>query len=413
MDNNLKNRVMRIKNLFLKCVICLVGVNVFISCEKDINLLDDSGISDPELLEISDLTYTGAFRVSSDTFGESSSNYASGAMAYNADNNSIYIVGHQQVNAIAEFPIPELLQETNLMALNVVSPLQGFKTILDAVDNPTGVNRINGMIYKNGQLIVNAEVWYDASGTNSNTTLVVRNAASLNTSAIDGYYALNGAAHAAGYLSPIPAEWRERFNSEYLTGWSSVNSIISRYSYGPTLFTFNIADLMNGMSKSGPVQTVPFMNFSFNDQNFITPPSGDPGQDLWNYLSKGIYGFIVPGTRTFAVFGSTGGIASGVGYKITQDNGNLCGGYCAYQASDYSNYYWFFDVEEILSAEKVYSPRPYAYGKFSVPFDDEGSHKIIGGTFDETSGMLYLALQSAGQVGQYDRPPLIVGYKMP
>ncbi|WP_340200004.1 hypothetical protein [Ascidiimonas sp. W6] len=193
-----------------------------------------------------------------------------------------------------------------------------------------------------------------------------------------------------------------------------MNSIISRYSYGPSLFTFNHKDLLlNAAESAGAIKTTPFMNFSFGDENYITPRSDDSGQDLWNYLSKGIYGFIILGTKTFAVFGSTGGITSGIGYKTTQDNGNLRGGYCSYQASDNYNYYWFFDVEEILSAENVYDPRPYAYGEFLISFDDFGANRIIGGTFDHKSNMLYLALKSAGRVGQYDRPPLIVGYRVP
>ena len=130
--------------------------------------------------------------------------------------------------------------------------------------------------------------------------------------------------------------------------------------------------------------------------------------DLWNFLSRGVYGFVVPGTRTFAVFGSSGGVDSGIGYKITQNNGNLCGGYCAYDAADYYNYYWFFDVDEILAATETYEPRPYAYGRWSVPFDDGGRHRIIGGTFDPATMTLYLSLENAGQVGDYDRPPVIL-----
>ena len=56
---------------------------------------------------------------------------------------------------------------------------------------------------------------------------------------------------------------------------------------------------------------------------------------------------------------------------------------------------------------------PYAYGAWSVPFDDNGSHSIIGGTFDEESGVLYLTLSKAGQVGTYDRPPVIVAFQIP
>ncbi len=71
---------------------------------------------------------------------------------------------------------------------------------------------------------------------------------------------------------------------------------------------------------------------------------------LWNSLSRGIYGFIIPDTRTFAVFGSSGGV--------------------------------------------------------------DCNHSIIGGTSNPADQVLYLALDRAGQVGDYDRPPLILAFKL-
>lgn len=37
---------------------------------------------------------------------------------------------------------------------------------------------------------------------------------------------------------------------------------------------------------------------------------------------------------------------------------------------------------------------------------------IIGATFDPTTNILYLAVENAAQLGTYDRPPLIVTYKL-
>ena len=87
-----------------------------------------------------------------------------------------------------------------------------------------------------------------------------------------------------------------------------------------------------------------------------------PASPLWNFLSKARFGFIAPGTSTFVVLGETGGTRSGIGYKITQDNGNLCGGYCAYDHDDDDNAFWLFDVNDILAADDVHLPRPYAFG---------------------------------------------------
>ena len=62
--------------------------------------------NDPGLLTIEELQYEGAFRLSSDTFGASSTNYAVGTLAYNPENHSLFIAGHATGYSIAEFTIP-------------------------------------------------------------------------------------------------------------------------------------------------------------------------------------------------------------------------------------------------------------------------------------------------------------------
>ena len=377
----------------------------------------DADMDDPGLATIDDLVYLGAFRLSSDDFGVSNTNYAVGALGYNPQNHSLFIAGHAHHNAVAEFAIPEPSTNPDLAQLPVVlTPLQVFVSPLDASPNgnPEAIDRITGMFWVDGQLLINAETWYDAAGQNSDTTLVVRDADELG-GVIDGYFELGGAARAAGYMAPIPAEWQVALGGTTLTGWSSVYSIISRYSVGPSLFVFDPQDILTAAAGGqGPVATTALMDFSYGVGEYVDPEAllAEQGRAsaVWNFLSDGVFGFIIPGTRTFAVFGSSGGVDSGIGYKITQDDGNLCGGYCSYAAADNYNYYWLFDMDEILAASEVYEPRPYAYDRWSVPFDDGGSHSIIGGAFNPVDRVLYLALGGAGQVGEYDRPPLIVAF---
>lgn len=381
---------------------------------------DAAAPSPDERLSISDLEYRGAFRLDSDTFGASSVNYAVGTLAFNSENESLFIAGHAQQNAVAEFAVPSSLGTASVVAdLPVVeTPLQDFATFLDdaPTGNPDGINRIDGMQVDDGRLIVNAERWYDASGTARDTTLVL-DAADID-GPVDGYFELEGAVHAGGYISDVPTAWRSALGGPLLTGWAANTSIVSRHSVGPSLFTFDPADLSGDPTVDPSIDTSVHMNFPYSGQRWITPDALDthePGDNggasrLWNHLSQARFGFIAPGTSTFVVVGSTGGVESGIGYKITQDDGTLCGGYCAYASDDSSNAYWLFDVNEILAADEVHLPRPYASGAWSVPFDDEGRHAIIGGAFDADTSRLYLALGNAGQVGTYDRPPLIVVY---
>jgi hypothetical protein len=283
-----------------------------------------------------------------------------------------------------------------------------------AIENPDGLNRINGFLYLDGSLIINVENWYDAGGTARDTTLVMPDADNLDGTRV-GYYRLAGAAHSGGYMGAIPQEWQGRLGGQHYTGWASNCSIISRYSIGPSLFVFSPRDMLAG-SSPGPAATSVKMDFPHQDGHYmgsdalqvergVAPP-------LWNFLSKAMYGFIIPGTKTFAAIGSSGGIDSGIGYKITQDDGALSGGYSSYAARDNYNYYWLFDIDEILAAGNAYDPRPYAYGRWSVPFDEGHKHPILGGTFDPSRGILYVSLAGAGSVGEYDYVPLIVAYKI-
>ena len=61
----------------------------------------------------------------------------------------------------------------------------------------------------------------------------------------------------------------------------------------------------------------------------------------------------------------------------------------------------------------MFDPQPYAYGIWDVPFDEGGRHEVIGATLDTDTETLYVALANAGQLGDYDRPPLILTYSLP
>ncbi|MFH2010260.1 MAG: hypothetical protein ABI333_26915 [bacterium] len=379
---------------------------------------------DPALASIDDLEFAGAFRFTNGDFGISNVNYAVGVLAYNPEHHSLFIVGHDHQTAIAEYPVVTPGMQTVVADLpETGDPLQPFADVLDTGGNPEALDRITGMLWVDGSLIVNAEQWYDAPGDNVDTTLVIADADDLE-GARDGYFELSGAAHSAGYMGPISAAWQADFGADYFTGWSSVYSIVSRYSVGPSLWTFDPADLLTGSASTDPqITATAFMNYAYGGtllsagaldwaaQGELGPfPPADP---LWNILSRGRYAFFVPGTRTFAVIGSTAGLETGIGYKAVQQDGAVCGGPCPYGTDDYYNYYWLFDVAEILAAENSFDPQPYAYGIWEIPFDAGGEHAVIGATLDPDGGTLYVALGNAGQLGDYDRPPLIITYTLP
>lgn len=372
------------------------------------------------LFDITQLTYEGGFRIDAGENGNSSINYSQGPIAYNYENNSVYIVGHTYEQAIAEYAVPEIVKSEVLSkSFTVKSPMQVFSSVLNRTPdrNPQDIDRIGGMLYVNhggqGKLIVNGYEYYDASGTNTQTTLIVNDANDLQRSAVDGFYTFEGGAgHTSGWISPIPQTWQKILGGTHLTGQASGIPIISRLTVGPSAFSFNIQDALNA---TDDIATTQLMDFSLDNPLHEDLDNAEGENDIWTHLSNAKYGFIVPGTRTYLTLGSSGGHESGVCYKCTQDNGNICGGYCPPIAADTYQYYWLWDINDLVAvkdgAKRAFGIRPYDYGKFRTPFQNGGTNGIGGGSFDAATGTLYLTVQF-GDTGQgvYARPPVVVIY---
>lgn len=403
------------------------------------------------LIQIDDLEYKGGFTIPSQVFGESNANYATGTIAYNPNNQSLFLAGFSPDGSIAEFAIPTLINSTNLLELKTATILQNFRKFLNQTpdNNPQSLDVITGMKLLNNKLVVNLIEKYDASGTkNTHTTLILENASDIANTSVSGYYSLNGAAHAAGYISEIPTEWQTLLEGDYISGNSSRYSINSRLPMGPTAFVLNSSDL-NTAAANTPIPTTALLDFdlanplyaeynSYFDANYnIVSLNGStfPGHtfadaeatvgtnDLWTERSEANYGFIVPGTSTYLTIGVGSGHNSGIGYKPTQSDGYQCQGGCSYDADDSDNYYWLWDVNDFLKVKNgtlnPHDLRPYSYGIIEMPFQTDVPsnspefHPISGGTYDAASGILYLSLFDGAPItNPYARTPVIVAYQI-
>ncbi|MBC8874728.1 MAG: hypothetical protein H8E44_35270 [Planctomycetes bacterium] len=405
-----------------------IGALLLVVSAAGMAIAADSSAAPPQelpLLSIEDFQYVGAFRLPSQKYGASDLNFSQGPIAFNPERQSLFIVGHAHQQAIAEFAIPELVDSTVLTELNTVGdPIRPFAAILNRASsgNPEGNNRIGGMLYVSGpdgpELLVNAYEYYDAPGDNTVSMLVVRDADNLAESDVDGYFVVQGRpGHTAGWMSPIPEQWRSDLGGDFLTGSSSGIPIMSRTSVGPTAFVFNPRDIVGKKSVSTPISTTKLLDFSLAHRLHDDLSNESRKNDLWNHLSRAVYGIIVPGTRTYATFGHSGGNESGVGYKIVQDNGRRTGGYSSFVVKDNYHYFWLWDVNDLARVRageiESYDVRPYEYGIFKTPF--EGStHRLGGGTFDPATGRIYLTAQKADRLqGRYANPPVVMAFKAP
>jgi len=389
---------------------------------------------DLPLVNMNALDYAGAFRISGANFGSDSkhnANYSNGVITLNPDRNSLFLVGHSQVDAIGEFAIPEISPDLTGDDLPMVdTSIQNFETFYGTDRVDTGIEgffRIMGMHYIDGALMVNYINWYDALNNETDTTMLIKDASQLATSDIVAPFQLAGAAHAAGYISPVPSEWQDWLGGTIMNGAPKA-SIIGRLSVGPTAFVMDPASQLL-TNQGGELNTNRLLDFAltnilYDQDKYPDYPGYEPvlynddlQNDLWTMLSGTSYGFIVPGTTTYMTIGVSGGHDSGLGYKATQIDGNQCAGPCSYDPNDNYPYYWLWNMNDLLEVQagnkEAHEIRPYEYGVLPLPDhikDLTGAQGVGGGTFDEVNGRLYLSFPQAGQVGRYDRPPLIVAF---
>ena len=234
-----------------------------------------------------------------------------------------------------------------------------------------------------------------------------------------GYYQFQGGAgHTSGWLSPVPSEWVDTLGGTWITGQSSGIPIISRTSVGPSAFAFDPAAIVDSLpNPPNSVPTTKLLDFSLANPLAADLDNSSDTNNVWTHLSRATYGVVLPGTRTYATFGHSGGHGpQGVCYKCTQDNGNLCGGYCAPDHTDYYQFLWLWDMNDLVDVmngvTNSYDVRPYWHGAFLTPFEN-GTHQIGGGAYDPASGKLYLSIEKADRAqGTYANPPVIVVYEV-
>jgi len=248
----------------------------------------------------------------------------------------------------------------------------------------------------------------------SYTTLVVNDASNLVQSSLSGYYNFEGGAgHTNGWISPIPQQWQAALGGKMITGASSGPPNTSRWSIGPSAFSFDLQDF-NGANASTPIPTNQLLDFSFDNRLADDLLNTSLSNNLWTQESRVTYGFVVPNTLTYFTIGYSAGHNSGICYKGTPGCADDCPGFCTYEPNDNYCHYWLWDLNDLIGVKNgnlaTYDVMPYDYGVFDVPFETE-TKEIGGGSYDVNTGQLYLSLQRADTLqGTYRNPPLILVY---
>lgn len=356
------------------------------------------------VLTQSDLVYQGAFRlpkggVSGNTFA-----YGGETMALNpAGDGSLYISGHTNFRKIAEVSIPAPVNSGTLGDLNTATLLQSFVEPTEggaaAFNSGNGV-KIGGLLVNDGELIVSAYDFYDA--TNQQIYSHFRRPLDLSvTEQVTGPYRFQNAADTtqkagffSGYMCDVPAAHQAAVGAPNITANCCLN-IIGRTSWGPAAFGFDPADL----GETDPVPAVPLVYYSTAHQ---TLGYWAAQSELFNGTSV-IHGVAFPdGFDSLLFFGR-----QGIGpwcYGTASECSDPTGGGKGNHAYPYRHQIWHYDINDLLAASNPWDVVPDVW-PINVLFESDKG--FLGGvTFDPVLNRIYV-LSLYGDQSGLDPYPLV------
>lgn len=349
------------------------------------------------LVEVEDqrvtgLVHLGSFTIPDGAFGGpiyKGFNYGGTALGFNPKRNSLFMVGHDQDQLLAEIGIPELGGTAEVLQ-NFVDPTGGR---LAAV-NPRDPNKkvVGGTLPWGDRLLVSVYSYYDGEGSQVLSHFV--RSTDLSDSAVIGPARVGplGAGFYSGYMGVVPAEWQERLGGPALTGNAALG-VISRTSYGPAVFAFD----PDRISASGA-------------QPLVYYPDSEQSLGRWDAANE-FYGgsdtvrgvVMVPGTSTVLFFGRHGATfcygpgtadralagrpAEHGGDPFCYDPTNSSKGVHGFP---YSAYVWAYDAGD-LAAVRAGRKQPWEVKPYAVfPLPDMPAN-VGGATIDPRTGRIYVS----------------------
>lgn len=257
------------------------------------------------LIHENNLIYLGAFKVPT---GDQLS-YGGGQLAYNPENNSLFIGANNQMVAEISLATPS---KQGLDTMNRASFIQEAVDVTEGSVNLIGSGganiggsgaRLGGLLVYNGKLIGTSYAYYDTSAKLSHFT------SSLNLSEqndFSGMFAVGvdpevpTASFVSGWMAHVPEGLQSNLGGPVLTGNGSL-AIISRTSFGPSAFSFD-PDALN-LTSPAPAEAL----FYYQGRDAINKTSnGATNSSIWNLTSRMAGLAVVDGSRSVLFFGSQG-----------------------------------------------------------------------------------------------------------
>ena len=336
-----------------------------------------------KLLQSTDITYIGSFRVPHGASGSSSFDAGGGQATYYPAHDSLFLSGSINSFSVAEISIPAP-KTGSLAGMNTATVLQSFADPSEGRSGnimaggaccvANGV-KLGGLIVYNDKLIGTSFSYYDPEpyyAVRSHFT------SGLNLAANDaaGMFELSGlpltregthgASFASGWMAEIPSAYRTALGATHITGNGSLNKI-NRTSFGPSAFAANLGQL----GVTVPLPVTPLFYYT-EARPSIGQWGGGSGtyQTTWNGTGI-IRGMAWPvGSRSILYIGlvGTGPFCYGTGDECGDPKSQYKGNH----AYPYIYRVWAYDVNDLIAAKsgtkKPWEVLPYATWELPTPF---------------------------------------------
>lgn len=377
--------------------------------------IDGPITADPALIQPGQLIHQGAFRVPTSGYGTlSPDGFAWGgtALAYNPANDSLFLVGHDHFQMVAEISIPAPVKGSDATALPTANALQPFADAtegkLATIDNDDA-NKVGGLMVYDQKLYGTAFSYYDSDASQTQSSFV-RSLDLAATGTLGGMYAVGayGAGPVSGWMVEVPESLRASLGGPMLIGQCCI-PIISRTSHGPAAFVFDPADF----GKSDPVPATPLVHYPAD--HALSP--WDQTSEYFNGATA-IAGAVLPkGTRSLLFFGRQGAGEFCYGHGVVDESAknayeSSTGDVACIDPSDenkgnhaypYRYQIWAYDVAHLAAVksgtQQAWDAKPYKIWELTIPFAN--NHRLLGGVaYDAIANRIFISQFNSDE----DRP---------
>jgi hypothetical protein len=372
--------------------------------ERPIQGKGSTALAGLPLVQPATLAYQGSFRLPLAEEGDSGFAYGGTAMAFNPAHGSLFLVGHDWRQYVAEISVPEIRQRSVVGELATAAMLQPLTDVTEGkmkTLNPGDPNakKIGGLLPYRDKLYVSAYSYYDGA----ETQVLTHFTSGLDLSVkgdVGGPYRVgkDKAGFVSGYMTLLSPAWQAALGGPAMTG-NCCLAIVSRTSSGPAVFALDPADI--GVKNPAPAAPLVF----YPSEQPLTPWNGT---NLYYNGSTEVRGVVLPeGTRSVLFFGrhGLGPFCYGAGTPKEDLKGTTTSDrvtkYCYDPQDDskgthafpYAYYVWAYDAMDLAAVKgghkRPWQVKPYAVWKLEFPFRARTVH-LNGAAYDAATGRIFL-----------------------